>query len=388
MKKQKELNFKVFFMALLLITAVFVGCKKDNGPEIPTTKAYIGSEACAQCHQDNYDKFIKSGHPYKLNKVVDGKAPTYPYTTLTYLPSGVNGKYTWNDISYVIGGYGWKARYIDKNGYIITTDDSQYNLEDGSIVGYHADLDEGTKKYDCGRCHTTGWKSVADGGSPQDGLPGMDGEFFAGGIQCEACHGMGNVHAATQDKADISIDKSATFCGSCHYRNADHTIAASGGFIKHHEQYDALISGPHASMGCIDCHDPHASTKYDNQAPGSGVTKECTVCHTDTKYAQTNIHNGATCINCHMAKASKSAIKTNDGLNGDLKTHIFKINPAADGPDNFFTDGGAIANANGLGVPLNFICYKCHTDSNGNGGGGSTKTMQELSTKATGFHGI
>ena len=46
---------------------------------------------------------------------MDGKAPTYPFTKIEKLPEG----YTWNDISYVIGGY-WKARFMDKKGYIIT----------------------------------------------------------------------------------------------------------------------------------------------------------------------------------------------------------------------------------------------------------------------------
>ncbi len=371
----------LLFMGFVLFT---VGCKKDDN-KIPTVKAFAGSQVCQSCHTEIYSFFIESGHPYKLNKV-SGAAPTYPFTTLTHLPSGTGGAYTWNDVSYVIGGYGWKARYVDTDGYIVTTDDSQYNYEDGSIVGYHASEDEGTKKYDCGRCHTTGWKSVADGGSPQDGLPGMDGEFFAGGVHCEECHGMGNIHAATQLASDISIDRTSLACGSCHYRNEDHTIAASGGFIKHHEQYDELISGGHVAKACIDCHDPHASTKYDAQAEGSGVTKQCTECHTQPAYALPNIHNGATCVDCHMAKASKSAIKTNSGLNGDIKTHIFTINPAVDGPTTFYTSAGAIANANGLGVPLNLICYKCHKNDNGIGGGASPRTMTQLSTKATGFH--
>ena len=45
-----------------------------------------------------------------------------PYTTPIPLPDG----YTWDQISYVIGGYKWKSRYMDENGYIITqgiTDD-------------------------------------------------------------------------------------------------------------------------------------------------------------------------------------------------------------------------------------------------------------------------
>ena len=59
---------------------------------------------------------MKSGHPWKLNKVIDGKPPRYPFTTLPELPRG----YTWDDISYVIGGYNWKARFIGKDGFIIS----------------------------------------------------------------------------------------------------------------------------------------------------------------------------------------------------------------------------------------------------------------------------
>jgi len=39
--------------------------------------------------------------------------------------------YTWDDITYVIGGYNWKARFIGTEGYIITGDEdatSQYNF--------------------------------------------------------------------------------------------------------------------------------------------------------------------------------------------------------------------------------------------------------------------
>ncbi len=50
--------------------------------------------------------------------------------------------------------------------------DTQYNLEDGSQVAYHGSDPMGTKQYDCGRCHTTGWVSTDDGASPKDGLPG------------------------------------------------------------------------------------------------------------------------------------------------------------------------------------------------------------------------
>jgi hypothetical protein len=87
-----------------------------SGETDPTGGGYVGSQTCAGCHQDIYDTFIKTGHPWALSKIVDGKAPNFPVTSLDQLPAG----YTWNDILYVIGGYNWKALFVNTQGYIIT----------------------------------------------------------------------------------------------------------------------------------------------------------------------------------------------------------------------------------------------------------------------------
>ncbi len=236
MKNSKSFAFFSSFMLVAIVLMLAAGCKKE---EVPEVLAFAGSSTCEECHSAIYDKFIESGHPYKLNKVVNGVQPYYPFTPIDIpTPAG----YDWTDISYVIGGYSWKARFVDLNGYIITANaDTQYNIEDGTQVAYHASDPIGTKPYNCGRCHTTGWVYVDDGGARQDGLPGMDGEFFAGGVHCEECHGMGNIHNVTESITDVTVDRTAAACGSCHYRNEDHTIASSGGFIKHHEQYDEMI---------------------------------------------------------------------------------------------------------------------------------------------------
>ena len=36
---------------------------------------FIGAAACAECHEDISAVFNMSGHPYKLNAVVDGQPP-------------------------------------------------------------------------------------------------------------------------------------------------------------------------------------------------------------------------------------------------------------------------------------------------------------------------
>ncbi len=364
-------SLRIFAGILFVMPLLIIGCKNDDKPKPPDTLAYIGSETCKTCHTDKYDDFIHSGHPYKLNKIENGKAPSYPYSSVPNPPDG----YTWNDITYVIGGYGWKARFLDKDGYIITGDNVQYNLETKGWVAYESEDPPGTKKYNCGRCHTTGWKSVADGGQPQDGLPGMDGEFFAGGIQCEACHGMGNIHAYTQEAEDITVDESADFCGTCHYRNADHTIAASGGFIKHHEQYDEMIAAGHANLKCVNCHSPHKTALYDGEP---GLIAECVSCHPNKTV---NHSAAATCTDCHMPHASKSAIAHNK-YSGDIATHIFKINT-----DSTATQFNAEGNLSNPYVTLAFACYGCHVDPDGVGGGTAPKkTLGELSKFATGIH--
>ena len=75
---------------------------------------FVGSQVCAECHQDYYDRFIQSGHPWIMNPVVDGQAPNIPGGNVTEPPEGL----TWDDISYVIGGYNWKALFVNQDGYL------------------------------------------------------------------------------------------------------------------------------------------------------------------------------------------------------------------------------------------------------------------------------
>lgn len=70
----------------------------------------VGRQVCSECHSEINEVFIKSGHPWKLNKVVDGQPPAYPFTEVLDVCEG----YIWDDITYVIGGHNWKARFSAK----------------------------------------------------------------------------------------------------------------------------------------------------------------------------------------------------------------------------------------------------------------------------------
>ena len=367
---------------LLIVSTIRCTYYTNPGPEDivipPPPPAYIGSQSCAACHQDYFSTFAETGHNYVHSEVVEGTAPVYPFTIIDYLPPFFqNG---WDDATYVVGGFAWKYNVTDKDGYLYTGNDAQYNFADQSAVPFHESEAPGTKKFDCGKCHTTGWTSVADGGSPHNELPGMDGDFALAGVQCEACHGMGSVHAGSKDAADIIIAREAADCGVCHNRSEGNSITAADGFILHNAQYDEMSSAGHATLenGCVACHNPHVTVKH-GQEGGIKDGGECLDCHVGIKNPT---HQGADCITCHMSYVTKSATITNKYV-ADMKTHIFKINPAEDG--KMFNDDGTIANGE-TGVTLEFVCYQCHRDPGGVGGTNSYKTLKQLSDRATGFH--
>jgi len=361
-------------------------------PEIADGE-YIGSENCGVCHTVQYASFVQSGHPFKLNKVVNGEQPIYPFTTLNGLlqrvidddldiaggavdpnPGTDNSLGTptvWDDVSYVIGGYFWKARLVDLAGAIVTGSGTQYNFATDAMSAYSNNVAD--KPYNCGNCHTTGWRRTDAVLNPasQGGMEFMQGTFHAGGVQCEACHSAGAAHAKfsgtivrdAQSRTLIELSAAnagyglAVACGECHTRDGERDypsylsaydnalatagapdprpdemggrIAVSSGLIKHHEQYDEVLGidpdtlGTARSAGfmathgdCNTCHNPHGSSvNADNPLytgmPGVDASNDgCVDCHSD--YAPALRSGGMLtldCIDCHMPDLAKSATK-------------------------------------------------------------------------------
>ena len=376
----------ISFLSECRSVSIVLGLSMLLLPGIVVAADFVGSDECQVCHEENYRDWSASGHPYKLMKSEEARHRPIP------LPLGT----TWDDVSYVIGGYKWKSRYIDADGYIITvTEDedgnaidggNQYNYLTGEWVNYHAG--EVDKPYDCGTCHTTNWvanENPEDLNGNQDGLPGMWGKFDAGGVHCEQCHGNG-----LSFSEGMQVDDSAEMCGNCHFRGSPpgsevNTIPASGGFIKHHEQYNEHLAGPHGEMKCVDCHNPHKRGEFSiwqdgdsDEYPGA----QCGVnCHSDKMESFEASHSmagyGVECKDCHMPYATKSANQLGP-FEGDLQTHIFYINTDADA--NMFTEDGSLVALDDDGkatVTLDFACLRCH----------ETADMAELGRHAKNFHG-
>ena len=322
---------------------------------------YIGSNKCSECHMDLYTNWLASGHHLQLRK-----AEKAQQTNLA-LPKG----YSWDDISYVIGGIKTKAYFVDQNGYIITSakdgskDKTQYNLGDDSWSYYFP----GEKKpYDCGFCHTTGYNSNGN----QGGLEGIVGTWYEDGVGCEVCHGPGSEHIKDPVKRSIIRTRSEALCEKCHQRGGiNHRPLRDLGLVRHHEQINELKAGPHKGLTCLNCHNPHqraSLTKYN-----------CIICHSRASIDyEKSVHGKADikCIECHMAKVPKSAISRASYI-GKVRKHLFKINTTAEvsmfmtieeeGKKSTFTKGF---------ITVEFACLSCH--------GSQDKTW--ASKHAKGFH--
>lgn len=390
--------------------------------EMHSPRTYATSFRCQNCHSEKYADWAASGHPYKFNVIENDEPPVYPPEAINYqdtwMDSLGDGTHTWADVAGVIGGYGWKARFVGTDGHLIGTANSsfpdaggahnQINFYGGEFLGwsdYHPN-DEKIYNYSCFKCHTTGGDTT---GTWLEGVDGL-GHFTEGGIGCEACHGPGNEHIkgpskdnidlvyeqAHQDNAlgGLSIDGVVQMpnpdgddvnfmCGTCHNRSYTDPINASGGFVRHHEQWDEFVATPHygAGFSCVTCHDPHKRTIWD----GEGITKTCESCHAD-QAASLQHSPGVECIDCHMPFAAKSGAKRGQsGFVGDVRSHLTVITPNTE--SMFNEDGSAVRDDELRPASLSpaYSCLGCH--NNDPNDAIPDKTLEAAAMQSVNIHG-
>jgi len=266
--------------------------------EAQSDRGYAGADKCGKCHPEIYNQWKASGHARILREPSDPELKDLP------LPGGYQRK----DISYVIGGYKWKALYLDKDGYLI---DRQYNLRSGRWAPYFP----GERfSYDCGGCHTTGF----DPQGRRKDLKGIEGNWQLEGVECEACHGPGAFHAASALKSEILIDRG---CSRCHGTKPYDLIPVAGVFIAPYTEENQFQKSKMRDLGCTGCHDPHKSAR-------ASIKQPCEACHAEVtnKYKESYLYEaGVSCTDCHMPPAVALAEGEADSFRGDFKSHLFRI---------------------------------------------------------------
>ena len=383
---------------------------------------YAGSASCQTCHTEKYSDWVDSGHPYKFSVIENNQAPTYPSFVTnfqdTWLDSLGDGTLDWSNIAGVIGGFGWKSRFVGTDGHLIGTAGStlpgaggghnQFNFFGGEAHGWK-DYHPGDVKiynYGCFKCHTTGGDTTGTWLAGVDGL----GTFTEGGVGCEGCHGPGSDHNANPTTSNIDrvyeyahLDNSiggldingtvqtpsatsddVTFlCGTCHNRSYTSPINTSGAFIKHHEQWDEFVASKHYDQGfnCTTCHDPHKRVVWD----GDAITNTCGTCH-PTQSATIEHSSSVTCIDCHMPFAAKSGTTRGEsGFVGDVRSHLLAI--TVNDESMFNADSSAIRDDDTRSASLSpdYSCLGCHNDDPNDNI--PDKTLAEAIASAANMHG-
>jgi len=329
--KYKKSLFMVIFLILLFTPTISAAFSSKN--------EYVGADVCKTCHEKQYEAWETSGHARILRKLSDAGIDSIP------LPSGYDKK----TITYVIGAYNWKALFLDRKGYLVTSTSAgdgknQYNLKSKIWVDY---LPGQKASYDCGRCHTTGYLSNGH----QDGLEGIIGTWKFEGVQCEVCHGPGAAHAESSRKADIRIDRN--ICSKCHGTEPLDVIPLTGVFLAHYTEVNQLMKSKMRNLLCVVCHNPHLSSK-------KSIKQSCETCH--QKMAETYKESymykvGVTCIDCHMPPAGMIAEGDTKTFYGDFKSHIFRIDHRKDFPA--LARNGQKINPGYLSV--DYACMRCHS---------------------------
>ncbi len=358
-----------------------VGETGPAGEPGPTGAEYVGDQLCSGCHYDLSQMYQKSGHPWSLTPISEGKTPSFPFTQIASLPRG----YTLNDISYIIGGYFWKAIFVNSQGYIITgapdtTDDTtflnQLNFGNAAIgtspgwASFHAGQADLT--FTCGSCHSTGYSS----GGNQDKLPGLVGTWAQPGVRCERCHGPGNLHANNPQGVRMFVERDSALCRECHTYVATSALDIKNGFIQHSDQYGDLSQSKHQILDCLTCHDPHSGVVQLQQAGQQTTRLLCQDCHFREAQFQNNpAHkaNSIGCTDCHMPRLIQSGSANPLGYMGDMHTHVMAIDPRL---VSQFNADGTLASGQ---IGLDYACRRCH---------GATKSDAELLSMANGYHAI
>jgi predicted CXXCH cytochrome family protein len=365
--------------AVLAAALLFTACTAKRKGEPAEPAAYVGSEACQECHQEVYLGWKTTFHAYKFrepspdfvigdfernNTITAAQGPiTMSRKGDEYFVTapGPESRPETYRVDYVLGSI-WKQRYISRfpNGALRVLP-VQWNVQTLKWVGASGMEGEGAGKafwsdsenvfqYQCMGCHTTNSRANYD-----EAKDTYATEWTDMGVGCEGCHGPGSNHLVAEipEKAATILNpakmpdprRAAMICGSCHGRGksldgkyaypVDYHPGGQLNFLfdqqpgtfpdgsakQHHQQYDDWLKSGHARGGtmCWDCHSPHLrgkSNRFQLKLPGSLL---CNSCHKVEPRGVHGLHSVNNCVGCHMPNTVYSATP------GDLRSHSFMV---------------------------------------------------------------
>lgn len=258
---------------------------------------YIGSQACAGCHPDQFKAQSSSAHARSLSRAaahhlapafgefITARQPVPEWAfgagsqAVTFVSRVDDASYLEHHLSY----YSALKRLAPTPGH-------DGKPEPGVL---YRTFGPGAEILRCFQCHSTGVPSVESGARIQPREPG---------VRCEACHGPGEAHLRAAGKAPLVHPGKYTpaelnqMCGSCHRKPAaagDDTDYSNAWNARHQPLYlsqSKCFLRSNGKLSCLTCHDAH-----------TGTTREaCSSCHTAVKHPASIQLTGRRCESCHM----------------------------------------------------------------------------------------
>ncbi|MCS6904388.1 MAG: tetratricopeptide repeat protein [Bacteroidia bacterium] len=347
----------------------FQSCKitQKNYYNLAPEVKYVGIQKCASCHQEIYQSYIQTGmgrsfyKPNEQEKIEDFRQIVYDSYSNFYYQAfwkeanlyikefRLNNQDTIyqriEKIDYIVGsGNQTRSYLILRNGFLYEAPITWYvarkkwDLSPGYEGGKNTRFERAIG-YECMACHNAYPKMVSGTVNKYEHIPL--------GIDCERCHGPGQLHVQAMEKDEIvdvekeidytivnpsklPIDLQFDVCQQCHLqgivvRNSaqefrpgmalhkafdvflpERKDSTSFGIASHAERLRYSKCFQKAKITCITCHDPHKSIH------GSSIifyNQICQKCHASCSTSREELmKTNYNCTACHMPKGNTSDI--------------------------------------------------------------------------------
>jgi predicted CXXCH cytochrome family protein len=373
---------------LAFVTASLAACVRREPPP-NAEKRFVGSEKCATCHQDVYNRWKDT----LMAKVIQDPAKHPEAIVADFSTPNPLVTFRKEDVAFTYGSK-WKQRYFTRRGddyYVFPAQWDvraktwrRYFVENGTdwwAVHYPSDQMQRPTGPLCDGCHSVNYdiktKTVTEWN-----------------VGCEKCHGPGSLHvefpvaSTIVNPAKLDAVRADDVCLQCHSQGQPRSKPLDGVYYdwpvgfkpgdrlsdvwtleEHHLGQETFTHWPDGTahknrmqgndyvqsqmslkgVRCYGCHDVHGTPyEADLRVSGDGVCLQChgpqvqpgprgTIeQHTQHKATST----GSRCVACHMPATARTVGNVN------VRSHTFKfISPVT---------------TKRLGVPN--PCTTCHTD--------------------------
>lgn len=341
----------------LFIIICFFSCLQNNRTEeesksvyasLIDTTAYVGKQACNQCHSDKFETFShtgmgmsfdvasrkKSSAVFSVHEVIIDKFKNFSYhpffkgDSLFITEFRLKGRDTvysrTERISYVVGsGQHTNSHMINVNGYVTQapatffTQKGKWDFPPGFENGFNSRFNR-MIELECMSCHNAYPKIVLGSQNKYESIPS--------GIDCERCHGPGSKHIADKlsgkivdvkkeidysivNPAKLPVDLQLDICQRCHIQGNAVLRAGKSFFDFRPGMHLAEVMNVFMPVykGDDDSHIMASHAERMKMSKCFIVSKEKAEVYNKTHTSLTPYKNAMTCITCHDPHVSVRA---------------------------------------------------------------------------------